>query len=637
MKTSQKEWKNKLGVYIIKNILNDKCYIGSSCTNLYKRLTSHYYLLNKNKHNNKHLQRAFNKDGEDNFIFEILEYCSSKDETLQKEEFYIELYKSYLDEKGYNIFQFALTTAGNKWSDEAKLNRQGFGKGKTISQETKKKMSISAMGRKMKEVSKQKLRDYTYYPIVMLSLKGEYIREFKNCTEASLYFKLVPSGYVCSVLSGKKKTCKGYRLIKKDEYNPKDIKEIVSGCTVEINQYDLEGNFIKSFLSFTQAEKEIGIKGANANISACCRGKYKYAYGYKWKYKNNNTMIDGKVKNEREYRETLMDSSSSLKMFATNRRKYYKVFIEKTKDDDDEDTKAMVVGMLVETLLLDPWEFDNRFYMSACAIIPSGLMGSFCEALYKYTIEATNEQGVVMRDFADISQDAYVASGFKIKYDAVIQKFAGIDAEIYFNEILKVRQNNLTVVTTLDVTNAEKIVEELRTNFVTKDIVNLVNSDRFIVLNQLQVEGYTINGLPMKSMIDKCIVDTKDKVLRIWDLKCSWSVEGFFKDYFLYRKSYIQAYVYHKAIQHYRNVNYPGYSIQPIGFIVCDSTNYYNPLIYQLTFDDLKDAEKGFEYKGTQYQGVASIIEELLWAQENNIWGISKENYLSNGVVPLKK
>jgi len=348
-------------------------------------------------------------------------------------------------------------------------------------------------------------------------------------------------------------------------------------------------------------------------------------------------MITGNSKpSESQYRATALDSSSSLKDFAQNRKKYYRKWVL-NEEIEDEETKAMVIGTVVETLLLEPEFFDNRFYMSACASAPTGLMLSFVEALYKYTKEATNEEGVVMRDFADISQDAYVASGFKIKYEAVIGKFAGSDAEIYFNEILKVRTNNLTVVTTLDVTNAEKIVEELKTNFVTKDIVNLVNSERWIIHNQLQIEGYKIDDLMMKSMIDKCIIDTHNKVIRPYDLKTTWSVEGFFKEYFLYRKSYIQAFVYHKAIQYYRDINYPGYSIQPLAFIVCDSTNYYNPLIYQLTFDDLKDAKEGFEYKGTYYQGVSSIIEDLKWSQIENQWGISRENYLLNGVVPLRK
>ncbi len=37
--------------------------------------------------------------------------------------------------------------------------------------------------------------------------------------------------------------------------------------------------------------------------------------------------IEGKTKTEAQYRAVVMDSSSSLKEFSTNRRKYYKKYI----------------------------------------------------------------------------------------------------------------------------------------------------------------------------------------------------------------------------------------------------------------------------------------------------------------------
>lgn len=133
------------------------------------------------------------------------------------------------------------------------------------------------------------------------------------------------------------------------------------------------------------------------------------------------------------------------------------------------------------------------------------------------------------------------------------------------------------------------------------------------------------------------IIDHVNKVIQVFDLKCVWAVEHFYNEYYLYRLAYIQAYVYHVAIQHYRNTMLPGYSIAPIKFIVCDSTNYYNPLIYALTFDDLKEARDGFEYKGKKYVGTLEIVKDLEWAITNNIWNFSRANYEANGVVSLKK
>lgn len=51
----------------------------------------------------------------------------------------------------------------------------------------------------------------------------------------------------------------------------------------KINQYDLNNNFMKTWDSELDIEKETGWFGTH--ITACCKEKQKTAYGYKWKYK----------------------------------------------------------------------------------------------------------------------------------------------------------------------------------------------------------------------------------------------------------------------------------------------------------------------------------------------------------------
>lgn len=348
-------------------------------------------------------------------------------------------------------------------------------------------------------------------------------------------------------------------------------------------------------------------------------------------------MIKGNSKTEATYRAVNLDSSSSLKDFSMDRKKYFKKYIL-GESVEDKDNQAAIMGRIVETLLLEPEEFDKRFYMSSCISAPTAMMLDFVEALYRISKQATNEEGVITRSFEDISKEAYAEAGYKIKYEAVISKFIGSDAELYYREICKVRQNNLTVVTTNDVTYAERIVEELRTNFVTKDVVNLITSVKYDVLNQFQVEGYEVDGHKFKSMMDKVVVDHEERKIHIYDLKCTWSVENFIEEYYLYRRAYIQGFLYYKGIEAFTkdaSHEWYGYEVLPTKFIVCDSTNYYNPLIYQMSEEDLQKAYDGFERKGRTYPGVGDIIKDLKWATENNVWNISRENYLSNGLVKL--
>jgi len=346
-------------------------------------------------------------------------------------------------------------------------------------------------------------------------------------------------------------------------------------------------------------------------------------------------MIQGTVKTEAQYRAIYLDSSSSLKEFSTDRRKYHKKYIL-NEVVEDEDSKAATMGRMVETLLMEPQFFDERFHLSTCMTTPTGLMLEFVEALYKHTAEATADNGTITRSFEDLAKDAYIDSGFKIKLDAVLTKFIGSDAEVYYKEIREVRSKGLTVVATQDVTNAEKIVTELKTNPVTADIVNLVNDVQYSVHNQLQVENYEVFGHMFKSMMDLVHVDHANKKVQVYDLKCTWSVENFYNEYYLYRRAYIQGFLYHKAAESWASeMGYGDYKILYPKFIVCDSTNYMNPLIYAMSDINMVDARAGFEHKGREYPGVAQLIDDLKWALENDKWNISQENYLSNGIVKL--
>jgi len=346
-------------------------------------------------------------------------------------------------------------------------------------------------------------------------------------------------------------------------------------------------------------------------------------------------MIQGTVKTEAQYRAIYLDSSSSLKDFSMDRKKYHKKYIL-NEVVEDEDSKAATMGRMVETLLMEPHLFDERFYVSTCLATPTNLMLEFVEALYRHTVEATAEDGVVTRSFEDMCKDAHADSGFKIKLDAVLTKFIGSDAEVYYKEIREVRPKHLTVVAAQEIANAEKIVIELKTNPTTAEIVNLLNSPQYSVYNQLQVEGYDVLGHQFKSMMDKVIVDHNEKTVQVYDLKCTWSVENFYSEYYLYRRAYIQGFLYHKAAESWASeMGYGDYIILYPQFIVCDSTNYSNPLVYAMSDVNMQDALNGFDYKGREYPGVAQLIEDLKWALENDKWNISRENYLTNGVVKL--
>jgi len=340
---------------------------------------------------------------------------------------------------------------------------------------------------------------------------------------------------------------------------------------------------------------------------------------------------------EQDYRKVKMDSSSSVKDFSIDRKKYYRKYVLE-EEVKDKDTQAIMMGQLVELLLWEPELFDDKFYMSSCVNVPTGLMLNFVEAMYRVTVAKTDKNGVVDATFEEIATEAYEESGFKLKVEAVIKKFAESDAMVYFEEICTVRSNNLQVVDPNDVNNAEKIVTELKENAITSGIVNQVTNARYSVFDQHIIYEYEVLGHKAKSMMDRIIIDHNKMSIQVYDLKCTWSVENFYREYYLYRRTYIQAYFYFKACEHMRD-NDPllkDYSVEYPKFIVCDSINYFSPLIYTLDFRDMTDALEGFTYKNRVYKGVKEILEDLEWAIDNDCWNISKTAAEAGGVLNIR-
>jgi group I intron endonuclease len=82
-----------IGIYRIRNTKNDKCYYGSS-KDVEKRWLKHKNSLLKNNHYNTILQRAWNRYGEDSFVFEIVQLCE-KCELLEIEQKYLNFNPEY--------------------------------------------------------------------------------------------------------------------------------------------------------------------------------------------------------------------------------------------------------------------------------------------------------------------------------------------------------------------------------------------------------------------------------------------------------------------------------------------------------------------------------------------------------------
>jgi group I intron endonuclease len=133
------------GIYKIENTVDGKFYIGSA-VDIQKRWINHVSDLNKHRHPNKHLQNAWIKYGAENFHFILLEVCDSC-KLLEIEQMYLDTTKAVSE--GYNFCPVVGSNLGVKWGEET-LRKQSLAKlGKKHSSLTKQRMKESQKKRRL--------------------------------------------------------------------------------------------------------------------------------------------------------------------------------------------------------------------------------------------------------------------------------------------------------------------------------------------------------------------------------------------------------------------------------------------------------------------------------------------------------
>ena len=220
----------KSGIYCIENITTNKKYIGQS-TDINDRWRKHISELNHNSHHNDYLQKAWNKYGEDDFEFYILEYCN-EDELDEKENYYINFYDTIDRKYGYNLKSGGQAHCHH--TEEVKNKISESNKKAYQNQELRELRSINALkqwanpnikekimgsnngmyGKHHNEETRQKIsknrsgipshkRNRT--PVFCIELN----RKFDDATEAGKKLSLDGSA-ILKVCQGKRKTCGGY-------------------------------------------------------------------------------------------------------------------------------------------------------------------------------------------------------------------------------------------------------------------------------------------------------------------------------------------------------------------------------------------------------------------------------------------
>lgn len=260
------------GIYTITNIINNKLYVGHT-TNFKKRFSKHLNTLRRDIHANSHLQNSWNKYGESNFKFEILENCEEKF-LYSVENYWCNLLNVLDTRYGYNKKETSPTGNKTKLTKEAIEKIKTTLKGRKLSNEAYKNLLLTVKQRSGKN-------HYNCKKVFQYSLEGNFIRKYDYITEITEY------GYnnklISKVLSGKGKSACGF-IWTTTYLGPQIEAYCKKERGKEIGQYTINNVLITKYKTLNQASIE-----SHTNKTSICgvmSGKNKTANGFKWKYIN---------------------------------------------------------------------------------------------------------------------------------------------------------------------------------------------------------------------------------------------------------------------------------------------------------------------------------------------------------------
>ena len=223
-------------IYKAVNKVNGKIYIGQTVEKLSKRRYRH-----ENSTVDYYFRRAIKKYSKENFDWEILEHCDSKEELDEMEFHYVKQYNSFSN-GGYNLSYGGNGSFGRKLSKKTKMKIAKKALGRKVSIETRKKISNANKGRKLSYEARTKQltnipkgSDHVFFRVfgpdnptskkyVITDLNGnEFV--IKGIRDFCRKYNLCAS-HLVKCAKKKRNHHKGYKCRYHDEYEDKGLMEV---------------------------------------------------------------------------------------------------------------------------------------------------------------------------------------------------------------------------------------------------------------------------------------------------------------------------------------------------------------------------------------------------------------------------
>lgn len=263
-------------IYAFVNKQNSKIYIGKTIQPYLARWDSHKCNA-FTKTEVSYFYNALRKYSWDGFmrivIYQTEELPKNEADLIvcEKEKFYINLFRTDNHDFGYN-----LTKGGEGVS------------GIIMSKDTREKMSESHKGEKHWNFGNT--NGSTSDAVLQFDLDFNFIQEWPSMIEIERQLKYKANN-ISRCCANKIDTYKGFIWAKKEHYFDGYLQKFKSRAKCKSNdkevlQYDNRGNFVKSYISCSEAARQLNKRNPSM-IQKAAKGTEKQAYKFIWIYKED--------------------------------------------------------------------------------------------------------------------------------------------------------------------------------------------------------------------------------------------------------------------------------------------------------------------------------------------------------------
>lgn len=312
-----------------------------------------------------------------------------------------------------------------------------------------------------------------------------------------------------------------------------------------------------------------------------------------------------------EYRAKEAINYSSLSALATGPQAYI-------ARDQIEEIPAFRKGSAVDCLLTTPDDFYSDFYVMTINKVPSGMMFKYVEELFR----------------TDSHEQAYAASGYKLKPESIKEKFEAEGKE-YYTSLKDARGK--TILGYEEYNQVQMAVKQVKEgDFTAKYFKKSINEDHKI-LYQFPIY-WEMEGQSCKSLLDLLVIDHANKEIFPIDLKTTGKSALNFRSAFMKWKYYLQAAFYTEAVNFWKNndTDLANYTVKNFKFIVVETMGNNAPVIYETSDSDLfVGRNSGEDQYGNYIKGFIELVSDLNYHEEHGVWDFPKEIYTNHGVAIL--